>query len=72
MLIEVADVVKLLVSVYQLVHSGNRVVFDSVDSGGRYIEHKATVRRTKVNDMNGSFVFPLTTTGTQKVEGTSS
>ena len=50
---------KLLVSVYQLVHTGNRVAFDSVDNGGSYIEQWATGRRTKVDEEGGSFVFPL-------------
>ena len=57
--IQAADVLKILVSIFQLVHSGNRVVFDSVDSGGSYIEQKSTGKRTKMHEKGGNFVFYL-------------
>ena len=57
--IQVADVLKILVSIVQLVHSGNKVVFDSVDCGGSYIEQKATGKRTQMYEKGGNFVFPL-------------
>ena len=57
--IQAADVLKILASVFQMVKSGNRVVFDSEDDGGSYVTHKATGRRTKMKEENGSFVFWL-------------
>ena len=59
--IQVADVGKVLGSVREMVHQGNRVVFD-VDANGRsisYIECKANGIRTAIQERNGTFQFDI-------------
>ena len=59
--IQVADVGKVLGSVREMVHHGNRVVFD-VDSNGRsisYLECKANGTRTAIHERNGTFQFDI-------------
>ena len=47
---------KVLASVRQMIHSGNRVVFDL---DGSFIEHKPTGKRTEMVEKNGNFVFQI-------------
>ena len=54
--IQAADVMKILASVHQMMHAGNRVV---VDSEGSYIQHKQTGRRTEMRDDGGGFTFEM-------------
>ena len=59
--IQVADVGKVLGSVREMVHHGNRVVFD-VDSNGRsisYLESKSTGMKTAIHERNGTFQFDI-------------
>ena len=59
--IQVADVGKVLGSVREMVHHGNRVVFD-MDSNGRsisYIECKANGIKTAIHERNGTFQFDI-------------
>ena len=54
--IQVADVMKVLASVGQMIHSGNRVVFDEA---GSYIENKKSGKRTEMKEKHGNFVFEM-------------
>ena len=59
--IQVADVGKVLGSVREMVHSGNRVVFD-VDPNGHsisYLECKATGVKTAIHERCGTFQFDI-------------
>ena len=56
MTMQVAKVTKPLGSVRAMVKANNMVVFDE---GNSYILDKATGRKTKVNEVNGAYVFDL-------------
>ena len=59
--IQVADVGKVLGSVREMVHHGNRVVFD-LDANGRsisYLECKANGVKTAIHERNGTFQFDI-------------
>ena len=55
--IQIADVNKVLGSVWEILESGNRVTFDRDDDGKpcSFIEHEATGKRTSIHERNGSF-----------------
>ena len=53
---QAADVLRILASVGQMIHAGNRVVFDQE---GSYIQHKASGKVTQIHEKGGNFVFNL-------------
>ena len=59
MLFQVCDVTKALGSVSKMVARGNRVVFDSDDCGGSYIENKQDKSRLPLRDRGGVFVLDM-------------
>ena len=59
--IQVADVGKVLGSVREMVHHGNRVIFD-VDANGRsisYLECKTNGTKTAIHERNGTFQYDI-------------
>ena len=53
-------VTRPLGSITQMVARGCRVVFDSEDRGGSYLEHRASKQRHQIQAKGGIFVLPLT------------
>ena len=47
---------RILASVKQMIHAGNRVVFDQE---GSYIQHKESGKVTKIYEKGGNFAFNL-------------
>jgi hypothetical protein len=57
---QAADVKKVLGSVGKFCGAGNRVVFDDDPAtGGSYIEHKATGKKTEIRKKNGTYEFSI-------------
>ena len=54
--LQVADVVRILGSVRQMVKAGNRVAFDEE---GSYIEHKASKKKTSLYEKGGGYAFAM-------------
>jgi hypothetical protein len=52
------DVRRPLAAVSQVVKAGHRVVFDSEENGGSYIENTGTGKRHKVYERGGIYVLP--------------
>ena len=57
MVIQVAEVKKILGSVEKIISAGNRVVFDLYE--GSYIQNKRTSTKTQVYRKNGVFQFDV-------------
>ena len=56
MTVQVAKITKPLASVKKMTQAGNRVVFDGQNS---YIEHKASGRKTKIYERDGTYAIDL-------------
>ena len=52
---------EVLGSVREMVESGNRVTFDRDDKGKpcSYVEHKASGKKTRIHERNGTFQFDI-------------
>ena len=59
MVMQVANVRKVLGSVGKFTDAGNRVVFDDDSPEGSYILNKASGRRTKIELKNGNYIFRM-------------
>ena len=56
---QVCPVNKALGSVSKIVHNGSRVVFDSDDWGGSYIQNKRTGRKIWLREQDGLYMLDV-------------
>ena len=62
MKVRIGNIVRPLCSVWELVHSGNRVVFDTEDNGGSYCEDKNTKKKYYFREENRAYILDMTVT----------